>query len=73
MSGRNTIIVTASGDTVDHVCWRHYGTTAGQVVEQVLAANPGLADRGALLPAGIEVQLPAIIRPGQSKGLRLWD
>ncbi|TLX52838.1 phage tail protein, partial [Stutzerimonas nosocomialis] len=27
------------GDTVDAICWRHYGRTAG-VVEQVLDANP---------------------------------
>lgn len=69
----STTIFTAAGDTVDHICWRHYGATANQVVEQVLAANPGLADLGPLLPAGIEVRLPAIIQPGQSKGLRLWD
>ena len=29
-------------DTVDALCWRHYGRTQG-VTEQVLKANPGLA------------------------------
>lgn len=28
-------------DTVDALCWRHYGRTQG-VTEQVLKANPGL-------------------------------
>ena len=27
-------------DTVDQLCWRHYGKTAG-VTEKVLEANPG--------------------------------
>ncbi|MBC9973822.1 tail protein X [Escherichia coli] len=30
-------------DTVDALCWRHYGRTQG-VTEQVLKANPGLAE-----------------------------
>ena len=30
------------GDTVDLLCWRHYGTTQG-VTEKVLSANPGLS------------------------------
>ncbi|MEA3581460.1 tail protein X [Klebsiella pneumoniae] len=32
------------GDTVDALCWRHYGRTQG-VTEQVLQANPGLAEQ----------------------------
>ncbi len=32
-------------DTVDALCWRHYGRTQG-VTEQVLKANPGLAEYG---------------------------
>ncbi len=32
-------------DTVDALCWRHYGRTQG-VTEQVLKANPGLAEHG---------------------------
>lgn len=30
------------GDTVDLLCWRHYGTTQG-MTEKVIAANPGLS------------------------------
>ena len=36
-------------DTVDALCWRHYGRTQG-VTEQVLKANPGLAEYGPFLP-----------------------
>ncbi len=38
-------------DTVDALCWRHYGRTQG-VTEQVLKANPGLAEYGPFLPHG---------------------
>lgn len=48
---------TQQNDTVDALCWRHYGRTAG-VVEAVLNANPGLADQGPVLPAGLLVTLP---------------
>ncbi|EIT4025546.1 TPA: phage tail protein, partial [Escherichia coli] len=44
-------------DTVDALCWRHYGRTQG-VTEQVLKANPGLAEYGPFLPHGLQVELP---------------
>lgn len=44
------------GDTVDLLCFRHYGTTQG-VTEKVLAANPGLCGQ-IFLEAGQEVELP---------------
>lgn len=45
------------GDTVDLICWRHYGTTKG-VVEAVYRANPGLAELGPTLPHGTLINLP---------------
>lgn len=44
-------IRTLQGDTVDAICWRFYGRTTG-MTEAVLLANPNLAERGAVLPAG---------------------
>ncbi|MGT7898878.1 tail protein X [Escherichia coli] len=49
-------------DTVDALCWRHYGRTQG-VTEQVLKANPGLAEYGPFLPHGLQVELPDIPTP----------
>lgn len=65
---------TRAGDTVDLIAWRHYGTTAGGVVEQVLAANPGLADRGAQLPGGLIVLLPDVeaVTAAVAPGVKLW-
>lgn len=47
------------GEIVDEICQLYYGRTSG-VVEQVLAANPGLAELGPRLPAGTLVELPEI-------------
>lgn len=62
----------AQGDTLDLICWRHYGRTAG-VVEQVLEANPGLARLGPILPHGTLVQLPEIAPQPQRQTVQLWD
>lgn len=64
---------TSEGDTADLIAWKQYGTQTGQVVEQLLEANPGLADRGPTLPAGLVVMLPEIKPQTQAGGVRLWD
>jgi phage tail protein X len=65
------------GDTVDYVAWKHYGRQDGRVVEQVLEANPGLADLGPVLPAGTLVNLPEIASTPTTAtattGVKLWD
>lgn len=61
------------GDTVDLLCWRHYGRTAG-LVEIVLEANADLANHGPILPHGLEVELPD--QPAKiptAPLLQLWD
>lgn len=64
---------TQQHDTVDALCWRHYGRTAG-VVEAVLDANPGLADHGAVLPAGLLVILPELQTAAPERPMvNLWD
>ncbi|WP_285351932.1 tail protein X [Pseudomonas sp. ME-P-057] len=68
-----TAIRTQQHDTVDALCWRHYGRTAG-VTEAVLEANPGLADHGPILPQGIVVNLPAAqLAAPQRQMVNLWD
>ncbi|NBN62772.1 tail protein X [Pannonibacter tanglangensis] len=67
------IHVTGQGETVDAICWRHYGRTA-EVTEAVLAANPGLSGLGPVLPFGTWVTLPAISRRAQLPQLaNLWN
>ncbi|EDV6081713.1 phage tail protein [Salmonella enterica subsp. enterica serovar Gaminara] len=58
------------GDTVDLLCFRHYGTTQG-VTEQVLAANPGLSN-SVFLEAGQGVELPEQQKKKQREMIQLW-
>lgn len=62
-------------DAIDDIVWRHYGRQAG-AVEAVLAANPGLAAKGPLLPAGTRLELPELGDSSPSEvrdAVRLWD
>ena len=60
-------------DTVDALCWRFYGRTAG-VTEAVLEANPGLADHGPILPQGLAIDMPeAQTSAPQRQMVQLWD
>lgn len=66
-------VTTQKGDTVDELCWRQYGRTAG-MVEKVLELNPGLADAGPVLPNGLEVEMPAPPATTPTTPLlQLWD
>ncbi|MBD9478511.1 tail protein X [Pseudoxanthomonas sp. PXM02] len=63
------------GDTLDQICYRHLGATAG-VVEQTLELNPGLAKLGTVLPHGTAVQLPTLNTaqlPAKRALVQLWD
>lgn len=67
---------TAAGDVLDQICHCHYGVIDG-AIERVLEANPGLAERGALLPRGVQILLPAIPEKNKTAAIRptvrLWD
>lgn len=68
-----TSVRAQQNDTVDALCWRHYGRTAG-VTEAVLEANPGMAEHGPFLPHGTPVNLP-VAQPAapQRHVVNLWD
>jgi len=68
-----TPVRTIQNDTVDALCWRFYGRTAG-VTEAVLEANPGLADHGPVLPQGLVVNMPeAQTTAPQRQMVQLWN
>ncbi|MDR9876582.1 tail protein X [Pseudomonas allii] len=68
-----TPVRTIQNDTVDALCWRFYGRTAG-VTEAVLEANPGLADHGPILPQGLFVNMPeAQTTAPQRQMVQLWN
>ncbi|MGM3174126.1 tail protein X [Dickeya lacustris] len=59
-------------DTLDAICYRHYGRTQ-EVVEAVLLSNPGLADLGSVLPHGTAVVLPDIAVSNTQESINLWE
>ncbi|WP_293935557.1 tail protein X [Iodobacter sp.] len=66
-------VVAKQGDTLDDICWRIYGKTAG-VTEAALAANHRLADLGPMIPMGTLIELPDAIPPESKKTIiQLWD
>ncbi len=62
------------GDTLDLICFRVFGRTAG-VTESVLEANRGLADLGPALPVGTVDTLPDPAAAAQAtrQQVQLWD
>jgi phage tail protein X len=65
---------TSQGDVVDYIAWKQYGRCDASVLNNVLAANPGLADLGAVLPAGVQITLPDIVLPANTtNAVSLWD
>lgn len=64
--------LTQQGETLDLICHHYYGETSG-FVEQVLEANPALANH-VVLPAGILVELPDLIKEqAPEEEISLWD
>lgn len=58
--------------TVDKLCWRYYGAET-KTTEMVLAANPGLADLGPILPLGTRVLMPDPPAKEPLPLVNLWD
>ncbi|WP_063378724.1 tail protein X [Pseudoalteromonas luteoviolacea] len=66
-------IYTVQGETVDSVCHKHYGNTAG-ITEQVIEANPHITFLPPVLPTNTLLMLPTTTKPTATKKLiQLWD
>lgn len=59
---------TKENEMLDWICWKHYGFEA---VEAVLKENPGLAEYGSLLPAGLIIKLPIVKKTNAT--IKLWE
>ncbi|HCQ8805106.1 TPA: tail protein X [Escherichia coli] len=69
-----TIWITRDRDVLDAICATHYGTeNLSAVLTLVLEANQGLADKGAVYPAGIRIVLPEITQQVSESPYSLWD
>lgn len=67
-----TVVYSLQGDTVDLICYRHYGQTR-EVTERVYDANPGLCELGPVLPMGTKVLLPEVAPKPERDIVQLWD
>lgn len=67
-------VLSRAGDTVDALAWRERGLGAADL-PAVLAANPGLAAAGPVLPIGTPVVLPDLASPAVPTRdiIQLWD
>ncbi len=61
---------TLDGDMLDAICKTRLGSEVH--VPTVLAANPGLAARGPVYPAGVLITLPDVSAPVEPGVIRLW-
>lgn len=68
------VITARQGDTLDGLLWRDRDLGIEDCAT-VLAANPGLAALGAILPAGTPVTIPTIAAPALPVRavVQLWD
>lgn len=63
-----------AGDTVNILLYRTIGRSDDEAEEALWALNPGLADFGPSLPAGVQVVIPEIKeKPSASKAVSVWD
>lgn len=69
-----TIAQARQGDTLDGLLWRDFGLDVA-AVPATLAANPGLAALGAVLPAGTVITIPAATQTPAARPatVQLWD
>lgn len=68
-------VYARQSDTLDALCWRHLGRTAG-LVERAMELNPGLCEHGPVLPHGTAVDLPEITTTATAVTrplVQLWD
>ncbi|BFD48241.1 MAG: tail protein X [Wolbachia endosymbiont of Sergentomyia squamirostris] len=64
--------ITRENEMLDQICWKHYGYSSG-AVEIVLEENPGIADYGSFLPAGLKIRLPTIQEQLKKSKLKVWE
>ncbi|GAB9153255.1 tail protein X [Bradyrhizobium diazoefficiens] len=69
--------ITKMFDRLDRICFERYGSTSNQIVEWVIEQNPGIEERGMVLPLGLKIDLPeapkALTAPPVLKKVFLWE
>lgn len=63
--------VTQDGDMADLIMFRRFGDSSQTAA--LLDANPGLAEVGPGLPAGIILRIPVQVQADRAQSTRLWS
>ncbi|OTQ74086.1 MULTISPECIES: tail protein X [unclassified Gilliamella] len=66
------IVYTMQNESIDALAYRVFGKTAG-IVEIIYQNNPKLCELPAILPMGIEVNVPESVPEKNSNSINLWD
>ncbi|WP_225013711.1 tail protein X [Pseudomonas aeruginosa] len=65
---------TIAGDTANTLLFRELGRSDDAAEDAFWLVNPGLAEYGTALPAGVRVALPELdLAPARSAPLTAWD
>ncbi|WP_265016878.1 MULTISPECIES: tail protein X [unclassified Wolbachia] len=64
--------VVRENEMLDYICFKHYGYSSG-AVEIVLEENPGLAEYGSFLSAGLKIKLPTIQKQLEKSKVKVWE
>ena len=67
------ITVQRPRTTIDLLLWRQHGMAGSGLLEQPLAANPGVASLGAELPLGAVILLPEAPRRASAQQTKVVD
>lgn len=67
------VYTTVQGEMLDAICRKIYGDESGYV-ENLVSANPGLADASYILPLGTKIILPDVGRADEVQAVvSLWE
>lgn len=71
---RETVTVEGDELTLSLIVWRRFKKPMPGLLEQILDANPGLADLGSFLPLGtiFEMPVPVLQENPVLDPIRLW-
>ncbi|MBK1625204.1 tail protein X [Afifella marina] len=68
-----TVYTVSEDERLDRLAKAIYGTEQGGTVEALLNANPGLAAKGMIVPAGTELVIPEQVAAEEPALVRPWD
>ena len=52
--------ITSQGETLDEICYNHYGKVDDYILGLVYSANQNIGDYGLVFPVGVKINLPII-------------